>query len=96
MSMPTLCAKAGPLPSRWRSFVNQDGDLQVGDAFGLEAQWVLSMIESSPHGSLGPQDYYPEMEWSRSQIEEDERGVGCVECGNAEADTVRGLCWHCR
>jgi hypothetical protein len=89
ITMPTICALAGSLPERYRSFLNPDGDLQCGDAFGLEAQWCISMLDD------GTPDY-PEQEWSLSQIEEDERGVGCFDCGDENADTVRGLCFVCR
>lgn len=86
--MPTLCTLAGPLPERYRSFLNSDSELQCGDAFGFEAQWLISLIDECPE--------YPEDEWSLSQIEEDERGVGCVICGDEGADTIRGLCFGCR
>lgn len=42
------------------------------------------------------QPQYPEDEWNISQIEEDERGEGCILCGDEEADTVRGLCFYCQ
>lgn len=90
--MPTLCAFVGPLPEKYRSFLNADGDLQVGDSLGLEAQWVISMITDS---SDCP---YPESEWSRSQIEEDEyQPYGqCFYCGAEDISTIRGLCFECR
>ena len=88
-TMPTLCGNVGPLPESYRKFLNADGDLQVGDAFGLEAQWILSQV------TLFDRTYYPQQDWSCSEIEADERGVGCVRCGDEECDTVRGLCEEC-
>ena len=85
--MPTLCAAAGPLPESYRPFLNSAGDLQVGDAFGLEAQWIIGMLSDCPE--------YPEDEWTMVQIAEDEQGEGCVGCGDEFADTTRGLCTGC-
>lgn len=87
--MPTLCAIAGPLPESYRPFLNSEGDLQIGDAFGLEAQWLISIVDFA--GSR-----YPEDDWTAEQIRADESGIGCVSCGDEEAETVRGLCEGCR
>ena len=87
--MPTLCANAGPLPERYRSFINKDGDLQAGDAYGLEAQWVLSQV------TIADKDYYPEMEWDRFDVEEDSWTEGCKVCGDVECDSIYGLCTSC-
>ncbi len=89
--MPTLCGVAGPLPELYRPHLNSNGDLQAGDALGLEAQWVLEQVDTSQTSS----NYIPESVWSRSQIEEDEWGVGCCICGDETADTTRGICRPC-
>jgi len=88
MKMPTLCGNVGPLPESYRQHLN--ANLQVGDAFGLEAQWVLDQVTV-----FDSRTYFPQMDWSRSEIEVDEWGIGCVRCGDEEADTVRGLCRDC-
>jgi hypothetical protein len=86
--MPTLCAACGPVPERLRPFV-VDGELRAGDATGLEAAWILS-------GATLPGEYYPEMDWTRGEIEADALGTGCVRCGDEEAATEHGLCWWCQ
>lgn len=89
--MPTLCAVAGPLPEAYRPFMNASGELQVGDAFGLEAQWLAGMILEQAETYQYPEDY-----WTAVQIQEDEQGAGCVRCGDEAIDTMRGLCNSCR
>ncbi len=88
MPMPTLCGIAGPLPESLRPFLNSKGDLQIGDAFGLEAQWIISQVSANG-------DAYPEDDWTLSQIEVDSLGVGCVRCGDEDADTINCLCDSC-
>lgn len=86
----TLCGNAGPLPEVYSQFINAKGDLQVGDAFGLEAQWIASMIIEQQQSSP-----YPESPWSMQQILVDEIGIGCVTCGDEVIETVNGLCVFC-
>jgi len=90
MKMLALCGNAGPLPEVYRPFLNAAGELQCGDAFGLEAQWLIGLIMEQP-----PTPQYPECDWTMVQIREDEQGTGCVSCGDVEADSVRGLCVAC-
>lgn len=90
MKMPTLCAVAGPLPEAYRPFLNAEGELQAGDAFGLEAQWVIGMITEQEKAYDFPEAY-----WTMVQVKEDEQGAGCVRCGHDEIDSMRGLCRCC-
>ncbi len=88
-TMPVLCPNGGRLPEKYRPFLSEDGStIQAGDAFGLEAQWVLSQVTFAD-------DYYPEMEWSKQEIARDAESVGCVRCGDEEVATVYGLCETC-
>lgn len=89
-AMPTLCRNAGALPESYRQHLNADGVLQIGDAFGMEAQWIISQV------TFCDEHYFEEMDWTREQIESDERGAGCVRCGDFEAETVRSVCEECR
>lgn len=90
MKMPTLCGNAGRLSEAYRPFLNADGDLQVGDAFGLEAQWIAGLLMEQTEAYD-----YPESCWTMVQVKEDEQGMGCVRCGDEEVDSMRGLCWWC-
>jgi len=83
-NMPTLCGSAGTLPESYRQFINSEGELQIGDAFGLEAQWVIGLLQE-------------EQEWDEptEYIRKESVGVGCTLCGDESADTEYGLCNEC-
>ena len=87
--MTTVCANCGPIPKQYESFVNSNGNLQVGDAFGMEALWVLDNV------CLTNEPDYPEDGWSLQQIVEDSLSVGCCRCGNDES-SIYGLCDSCQ
>ena len=89
--MPTLCANAGPLPEKYRSFIDEKGDLRAGDATGLEAQWILSMVDCSLDPLRIPEDDYTISECRRSRS-----GIGCHVCGDETAVTEDGKCASCR
>ena len=91
LKMPTLCSLAGPLPEKYRRFLNSDGDLQVCGAFWLEAQWILSLVD------IGQQNgnYISEDDYTMSESEESREGAGCVVCGD-DVTTIDNECNRCR
>ena len=88
--MLTLCGNAGPLPEKYRPFLNDAGDLQAGDTFGLEAAWILSMVSSQLDGP-----HYPEDEWTQADIDVDGDTAGCCRCGDEDVVSEYGICDNC-